>query len=60
MNKKDQIKKEFMSVGYTPNESEELANLSTKYKDDAMQEISVIEATEMLVKTMQEYETQGR
>jgi len=55
MNTVEQIKKEFMLAGYTPEESEKLTNIAIQY-DDPMKPVSVSEATEMLMQAMQPFE----
>ena len=56
MNTVEQIKKEFMLAGYTLEESEQLANIAIQY-DDPMKPVSVTEATKMLMKAMQQFES---
>jgi len=54
MNAVEQIKKEFMLAEYTPEESEQLANIAIQY-DDPMKPVSVSEATEMLMQAMKPF-----
>jgi len=55
MNTIEQIKQEFILAGYTPEESEQLANIAFQYYDP-MQPISVTEASEALLRASRHFE----